>query len=151
VHFLCLLPMFSLFFFVLFYPALTWLFSCFRMFDIGFVSDFPVNVLDSTLKGSEETDFLRLYPLKTVSDVADLVDDGIFVLCGTIVDVIKGEDWWLATCQCHRTLRRSSGSFFCHSCVGPVLCYQLMLAWFAFHFIVFQCFALLCWMCVVSS
>ncbi|MCH93705.1 replication factor-A carboxy-terminal domain protein, partial [Trifolium medium] len=67
-----------------------------------------VSLLGSRGKPSLEDDFLGIYPKKSISQLNQMTEDGIFVVCAIVDGLVDGEDWWYPACKCHRSVTRDS-------------------------------------------
>ncbi|MCH82030.1 replication factor A protein [Trifolium medium] len=57
-----------------------------------------------------------MHPKKTVDDILNHVEDGVFAVCAEVVRVVDGQDWWYPACKCHKGVVADSGAYFCSSC-----------------------------------
>ncbi|PNX91992.1 replication factor-A carboxy-terminal domain protein [Trifolium pratense] len=82
----------------------------------GIEVETKVPVIGGSAKPSMDEDFLRMYPRKKVSELADMEEDGIFAVYGVVTSIVEGEDWWYPACKCHRSVVPDSGPYFCNGC-----------------------------------
>ncbi|XP_045810506.1 replication protein A 70 kDa DNA-binding subunit C-like [Trifolium pratense] len=82
----------------------------------GIDCDADVPLIGEPPKPPFEEEFLRMHPKKTIAELGDVVDDGVFVVCGEVVGVVDGHNWWYPACKCHRAVVVDSGTYFCSSC-----------------------------------
>jgi hypothetical protein len=64
-----------------------------------------------------EDEFLVMYSKKTIGQLVEIVDDGIYVVSGVVDGIVGGEDWWYPSCTCHRSVLRESRGYYCKHCV----------------------------------
>jgi hypothetical protein len=73
-------------------------------------------LIGESAKPSSEEDFLRLHPKKTIEELLGLAESGTFGVCGEVVRIVDGQDWWYPACKCHKSVVPDAGSYFCSSC-----------------------------------
>ncbi|KAJ1383205.1 hypothetical protein SESBI_43577 [Sesbania bispinosa] len=66
-------------------------------------------------------DFLRLHPRKTLNELQITEEDGIFIVHGTIVSVLKEEQWWYGACKCYKAVTPDGGLYYCSNCCTHVV------------------------------
>lgn len=115
-----------LFFVSYFFPSVT-----FGSMDVS-----SVPKIGSRSKVSLEEDFLLSYPKKTLEQLHDTFEDGVFVVYATIGGLVDHEDWWYPACKCHRNVSPDSGAFYCKGCAKHVF---QMVPRYCFCWIVFVC------------
>ncbi|GAU27768.1 hypothetical protein TSUD_215790 [Trifolium subterraneum] len=82
----------------------------------GIDSGSSVTLIGDRGKPSLEEEFLRMHPKKTVSELVDVAEDGVFVVCAEVVGIVYGQDWWYPACRCHKSVIPDSGAYFCTAC-----------------------------------
>ncbi|MCH80240.1 replication factor A protein [Trifolium medium] len=82
----------------------------------GIENDAAVPMIGEWPKPSVEDEFLRMHPKKSVGELNNLCDAGVFVVCAQVVRVVDGQDWWYPACKCHKAVVPESGSYFCSAC-----------------------------------
>jgi hypothetical protein len=60
------------------------------------------------------------YPKKTIAELVESADDGIYIVSGVIDSFVEGEEWWYPACKCHRSVTPDSGAYYCKSCVKHI-------------------------------
>lgn len=91
----------------------------------GIESSCPVAVIQPRARISKEDDFLRLFPKKTVSGLKYGKEDGVFVVCASILGLVEGSEFWYPSCvKCNKKVSPDSGSYYCDDCVRHV--YQIV-------------------------
>jgi hypothetical protein len=86
----------------------------------GIDSECVVPLIGTRARPPLDEEFLRLHPKKTVSDLYDIAEDGIFAVCGTIVSIVGGQEWWYPACKCHKGVIADSGAYYCNSCAKHI-------------------------------
>ncbi|MCH90033.1 replication factor A protein, partial [Trifolium medium] len=66
---------------------------------------------------SFEEDFLVNYPITSIANLLERVEDGIYVVGATVDGLVEAEEWWYPGCSCHRIVSADSGAFYCKECV----------------------------------
>ncbi|KAK2409926.1 replication factor A protein [Trifolium repens] len=64
-----------------------------------------------------EDEFLAKYPKRTISQLVNGSEDGIYVVSGVVTGVVGGEDWWYPTCSCLKIVSREPRGYYCEACV----------------------------------
>ncbi|WJX89952.1 hypothetical protein P8452_71903 [Trifolium repens] len=64
-----------------------------------------------------EDEFLAKYPKRTISQLVDGSEDGIYVVSGVVVSIVGGEDWWYPSCSCLKIVSREPRGYYCEACV----------------------------------
>ncbi|WJX57283.1 hypothetical protein P8452_42859 [Trifolium repens] len=87
--------------------------------DIGYgngsiMSDNKVNY--SSSRSSKLLEFNGLYPHKTIYEFINMMEDGLFVLCGKVAGLFKVNQWFYPVCHCGAFLNISFGSYRCVQC-----------------------------------
>ncbi|WJX66776.1 hypothetical protein P8452_51297 [Trifolium repens] len=82
----------------------------------GIESDIPVPLIGEPEKPSAEDEFLILHPKRTVAELINNNEEGLFSVCAEIIGVVSGADWWYPACKCHKSVITDSGSYFCDGC-----------------------------------
>jgi hypothetical protein len=63
-----------------------------------------------------EDEFLGKYPKRTICQLVDGIDDGIYVVSGIVASIVGGEDWWYPSCSCHKSVSREARGYYCKAC-----------------------------------
>ncbi|KAJ1390248.1 hypothetical protein SESBI_37610 [Sesbania bispinosa] len=64
--------------------------------------------------------FLTMFPRKRVGDLNHMLEDGTYIVLGTITEVFQEDDWWYITCSCMRAVDFSQGFPYCDDCEREV-------------------------------
>jgi hypothetical protein len=64
-----------------------------------------------------EDEFLVKYPKRTISQLVDGIDDGIYVVSGVVASIVEGDEWWYPSCSCHKSVSREARGYYCKACV----------------------------------
>jgi hypothetical protein len=64
-----------------------------------------------------EDEFLAKYPKRTISQLVNGSEDGIYVVSGVVTGVVGGEDWWYPSCSCLKIVSREPRGYYCEACV----------------------------------
>ncbi|GAU23257.1 hypothetical protein TSUD_281500 [Trifolium subterraneum] len=83
---------------------------------VGVNSSVSIPAIGHRVKTSFEDDFLLKYPRTSIAHLLELVTDGIYVVDGVVDCLVEDEDWWYASCKCHRSLTTDSGAYYCKRC-----------------------------------
>ncbi|KAK2447592.1 replication protein A 70 kDa DNA-binding subunit C [Trifolium repens] len=75
-----------------------------------------VPIIGQTSKPSVDEEFLRMHPKKSISDLVEPSQHGVFAVCAEIVRIVDGKEWWYPTCKCHKSVVPDSGAYFCSGC-----------------------------------
>lgn len=46
---------------------------------------------------------------KTIAQLFDFNEDGLFVVIAIVSGFVEGEEWWYSACKCHRSVVADSG------------------------------------------
>lgn len=92
-----------------------------RLISCGVQSSTSVAVLGGRSKPSLEEDFLRMYPKKTISQLHESDEDGLFVVSAIVSGFVEGEEWFYPACKCHRSVVADSGAYYCKGCDKHVI------------------------------
>ncbi|KAJ1409034.1 hypothetical protein SESBI_23056 [Sesbania bispinosa] len=65
---------------------------------------------------SMRDEFLKLYPKKSVGDIYEMLEEGLFIILATITDVVNEGFWWYTTCSCLRAVNFGKGFPYCDEC-----------------------------------
>jgi hypothetical protein len=57
-----------------------------------------------------------MHPKKTVAELLEISQSGMYAVCAEVVRIIDGQDWWYPACKCHRSVLPNSGAYFCSGC-----------------------------------
>ncbi|XP_045797524.1 replication protein A 70 kDa DNA-binding subunit-like [Trifolium pratense] len=82
----------------------------------GIMLDATVSVIGPRAKPAMDEEFLRMYPKKTVSELSEMEEEGVFAVFGVVSSIVRGEDWWYPACKCHKSVIADSGAYFCNGC-----------------------------------
>ncbi|MCI20920.1 replication factor A protein, partial [Trifolium medium] len=82
----------------------------------GIDVDTSVPLIGSRGKAPLDEEFLRMHPKKTMGDLIDLAENGVFSVCGNVVGIVGGEEWWYPACKCHKSVIPDSGAYYCNGC-----------------------------------
>ncbi|XP_045799478.1 replication protein A 70 kDa DNA-binding subunit-like [Trifolium pratense] len=82
----------------------------------GVESCVSIPAIGERVKPSFEEDFLLNYPKTSIAHLLELAEDGIYVVSGVVGGLLEGEDWWYASCKCHKGLSADSGAYYCKKC-----------------------------------
>ncbi|KAJ1391359.1 hypothetical protein SESBI_36750 [Sesbania bispinosa] len=61
-------------------------------------------------------EFLASHPRKTIKQLHNTEEDGLFIVLASIVTVIGNANWWYAACKCHRAVTMDGDSYYCSAC-----------------------------------
>lgn len=58
-----------------------------------------------------------------VNRVISLVclQDGLFIVYGTVVGLLQDDPWWYFACKCHKAVTFDDGLYFCPGCCKHVM------------------------------
>ncbi|KAK7255525.1 hypothetical protein RIF29_28938 [Crotalaria pallida] len=82
----------------------------------GIAFDTPMNLLSGPNRVSTEDEYLKLYPKKTLFDLGEEKEEGVFVVFATIAHVIDDDNWWYPACKCHKSVTADNGMYYCSAC-----------------------------------
>ncbi|KAJ1382072.1 hypothetical protein SESBI_44584 [Sesbania bispinosa] len=71
---------------------------------------------DHTASASSGEEFLHMYPRKSISELNNTEDDGLFIILATIVTVLTDNNWWYSVCKCNRAVIVDGDSYYCPNC-----------------------------------
>ncbi|KAJ1434120.1 Nucleic acid-binding, OB-fold [Sesbania bispinosa] len=57
--------------------------------------------------------FLKMYPRRRVGELNHLLEDGTYIVHGTITEVFQEDDWWYIACSCMRAVDFDQGFPYC--------------------------------------
>ncbi|KAJ1405812.1 hypothetical protein SESBI_25576 [Sesbania bispinosa] len=60
--------------------------------------------------------FLKLYSRRRVGKLNHLLEDGTYIVHGTITEIFQDESWWYLACSCMRAVDFSQGFPYCDGC-----------------------------------
>ncbi|XP_057417149.1 uncharacterized protein LOC130711499 [Lotus japonicus] len=66
-------------------------------------------------------EFITMYPRKTILELHDTDEEGLFVVLATFSQLVDGEKWWYSSCRCRRAVTIEDGMFYCSACSTAVL------------------------------
>jgi hypothetical protein len=62
------------------------------------------STIGQAAKPALDEEFLRMHPKKTVAELLEISQSGMYDVCAEVVRIIDGQDWWYPTCKCHRSV-----------------------------------------------
>jgi hypothetical protein len=65
---------------------------------------------------SHTLDFIKDYPVKTLAELQNDPQLGIFVVNARICGIVNFDPWWYPICDCPRIYQKYLGSFHCTKC-----------------------------------
>ncbi|KAJ1381986.1 hypothetical protein SESBI_44641 [Sesbania bispinosa] len=65
---------------------------------------------------SLKDEFMKFYPKKTVGQLQECAEDGLFVIMATIDEVVQERFWWYMSCACMRSVSYDDDAHFCEYC-----------------------------------
>ncbi|KAK2410313.1 replication protein A 70 kDa DNA-binding subunit B [Trifolium repens] len=82
----------------------------------GIELDSKVPILSGGGKPPMEEEFLRMHSKKSIAELKDLQEDGLFTVYGVVSGIVPDQEWWYPACKCHRSVVPDSGAYFCNGC-----------------------------------
>ncbi|KAK2397209.1 replication protein A 70 kDa DNA-binding subunit C [Trifolium repens] len=82
----------------------------------GIELDSNVPVIGRGAKPSMDEEFLRMHSRKTITELKDLEEDGVFTVYGVVSGIVQEQEWWYPACKCHKSVVPDSGAYFCNGC-----------------------------------
>jgi hypothetical protein len=70
----------------------------------GIENESKVPLIGECAKPSLEEEFLCKHPKKTLDELINLSQSGIFVVCAKVIRIVDGQDWWYPASNCHKML-----------------------------------------------
>jgi len=95
-------------------------FYLFKLGLAGFPTKIRVTSISPKIKSYNKVDFLQNYPKKTVAELNATIEDGLYVVHARLTGCAEAEDWWYASCVCHKSLSGDSSPHFCKRCAKYV-------------------------------
>ncbi|KAK2411272.1 replication protein A 70 kDa DNA-binding subunit B [Trifolium repens] len=86
----------------------------------GIELDSKVPVISGGGKPPVEEEFLRMHSKKSIAELNDLQEDGLFTIYGAVSGIVPDQEWWYPACKCHRSVVPDSGAYFCNGCAKHV-------------------------------
>jgi hypothetical protein len=83
-----------------------------------------------------EEEFLRMHSKKTIAELKDLQEDGLFTVYGAVSGIVQDQEWWYPACKCHRSVVPDSGAYFCNGCAKHV--FQIVPRYFIYLYSIFM-------------
>ncbi|KAJ1390338.1 hypothetical protein SESBI_37553 [Sesbania bispinosa] len=77
-------------------------------------------ISDNRRPVSVREQFLTKFPRKRVGDLNHMLEDGTYIVLGTITEVFQEDDWWYIACSCMRAVDFSQGFPYCNDCKREV-------------------------------
>ncbi|KAJ1435998.1 hypothetical protein SESBI_04551 [Sesbania bispinosa] len=77
-------------------------------------------ISDNRCPVSMREQFLTMFPRKRVGDLNHMLEDGTYIVLGTITEVFQEDDWWYIACSCMRAVDFSQGFPYCDDCKREV-------------------------------
>lgn len=85
------------------------------MLSQGIESKFPIKVMRDMSTVSKKDEFLRLFSRKTITELKNHAENGVFIVCAYIDGLTEGDYSYLA-CKCYRKSLRGFGDYYCSGC-----------------------------------
>ncbi|KAK2409929.1 replication protein A 70 kDa DNA-binding subunit B [Trifolium repens] len=82
----------------------------------GIELDSKVPIISGGGKPAMDEEFLRMHSKKTIAEMKDLQEDGLFTVYGAVSGIVQDQEWWYPACKCHRSVVPDSGAYFCNGC-----------------------------------
>jgi hypothetical protein len=82
----------------------------------GIELDSNVSIIGGGAKPSMDEEFLRMHSRKTVAELKNLEEDGVFTVYGVVSGIVQEQEWWYPACKCHKSVVPDSGAYFCNGC-----------------------------------
>lgn len=86
----------------------------------AFPTKIRVTSIGPKIKSYNRVDFLHNYPKKTIAELNATIEYGLCVVHARLVGCAEGEDWWYASCVCHKSLSGDSSPYLCKRCAEYV-------------------------------
>ncbi|MCI00398.1 replication factor A protein, partial [Trifolium medium] len=61
-------------------------------------------------------DFIKDYPVRTMAELKNNPQLGVFVVNARICDIVNFDPWWYPVCKCPRIFEKYIGAFHCVKC-----------------------------------
>ncbi|KAJ1405253.1 hypothetical protein SESBI_26017 [Sesbania bispinosa] len=61
-------------------------------------------------------ELMRRYPRKTISELHNTYEDGIFIVLASVVNILGNGQWWYEACKCNRVVTMEGDMYYCPSC-----------------------------------
>ncbi|KAJ1429769.1 Nucleic acid-binding, OB-fold [Sesbania bispinosa] len=65
---------------------------------------------------SKRDEFLSCYPRKSIGQLHELIEDGFFIILGTIKEIVDDGLWWYMACSCMKAVNYGRGYPYCDDC-----------------------------------
>ncbi|XP_057452415.1 uncharacterized protein LOC130744238 [Lotus japonicus] len=88
----------------------------------GIDDDLPIGQIGGVFQhipANEE--FITMFPRKSIVELHDTAEEGLFVVLGHITKLVDGEKWWYTACRCRRSVTVEDGLYFCAACSTHVI------------------------------
>ncbi|KAJ1443896.1 hypothetical protein SESBI_00069 [Sesbania bispinosa] len=84
-------------------------------------SDLAISIIPEKPRPvSLREEFLEMYPKKSVRELNQLLEEGSFIILGTITEILDDSLWWYMACTCMKSVTYELGFPFCTGCNIPV-------------------------------
>lgn len=80
-----------------------------------------IAILQDPSRITEEDDFLKITPRKTVEDLKECTMESCFVVKATVKFVIDTDEWWYTACVCNKKVVPDEKMYFCSKCNKHVM------------------------------
>ncbi|KAJ1384670.1 Nucleic acid-binding, OB-fold, partial [Sesbania bispinosa] len=77
-------------------------------------------ISDNSRPISIREQFLKMFPRRRVGDLNHLLEDGTYIVHGTITEVFQDDDWWYIACSCMKAVDFTRGFPYCDGCKREV-------------------------------
>ncbi|XP_057453440.1 uncharacterized protein LOC130745283 [Lotus japonicus] len=65
-------------------------------------------------------EFITMYPRKSIVELHDTAEHGLFIVLAKIQSLHDGEKWWYASCRCRKAVTIEECLYYCSSCCTHV-------------------------------
>ncbi|KAJ1386662.1 hypothetical protein SESBI_40587 [Sesbania bispinosa] len=80
-------------------------------------TDMAISIISDTCRPvSKRDEFLNLYPKKNIGQLHELVEEGFFIILGTIKEIVDDELWLYMACSYMRAVNYGRGYPYCDYC-----------------------------------
>jgi hypothetical protein len=79
-----------------------------------------LNALSAAGTISHTLDFLKDYPVKSITDLKCSEELGVFVVNARMMDIVGVDPWWYPVCGCRKIFEKYIGAFHCTKCREPI-------------------------------
>ncbi|KAJ1426332.1 hypothetical protein SESBI_10350 [Sesbania bispinosa] len=70
-------------------------------------------ITDRRRAPSMRDEFLKLYPKKSIGQLYDMLEEGYFIILGSVTEVVEDFKWWYMACSCMKAVCYVQGVPFC--------------------------------------